>query len=322
MHSYDNSKALYVIKAFAILSVIFAHCVYKNPTVQKMTSLIGIVGVPVFLICAGIFFNQNESPKLFWVKKVKGIVVPWMIFGTITYLLSAILGNDFSFHSFLFWLIGYGTWLYYVTILLLYYLLFRAIKWSGLPYVMIAVGIVSIVLDVYKLNPISNLIGNYLNMFSRVGFFAVGMLLKKENKIRIQFINGYWGCLSFISTIALVTAIMVFEVPPLVFFLLNLIYVLVAIVFLLFLSQRLANNRLLQNIGKQTYIIYFLHMQFGIGLVNKIINTAGLFVQNDWILFIIKPILVLSIVYAGITLLNFIITKLKLEKYKWIAGMR
>ena len=78
----NNSNAFFVVKAFAALSIVSAHCVYRNtPQVQAITDLFGMVGVPIFLIVAGVFFKQNEENDTFWMKKLKGIIVPWVTFG-------------------------------------------------------------------------------------------------------------------------------------------------------------------------------------------------------------------------------------------------
>lgn len=230
-----NSRAFYVIKAFAILCVIFAHCTYKTtPLAQKTTNLIGIIGVPIFLISSGLFFNIKEDAKNFWRKKFKGIVVPWIVFGILTYFISVVTGNPFGLLNLLLWVVGYGTWLYYVTILLLYYLLFRTIKWDGLPYLMIVVWIVSIILDAFGINPLSNLIGSFLNIFSRIGFFAIGILLRKSNLLDVKSPQMPIKIILTIATIGIGTTIIIFDKILIVQCLLKLIYVLFASAILFF----------------------------------------------------------------------------------------
>lgn len=75
------SESLFVIKAFAILSVTAAHCVYTDMYVQRLTSLIGTIGVPVFLIVAGYYFNKKEQWNVLAKKKMRRIVVPWIFMG-------------------------------------------------------------------------------------------------------------------------------------------------------------------------------------------------------------------------------------------------
>ena len=39
------SDTAYIMKGLAILSVIFAHCVYDDPNIQRGSSIIGTIGV-------------------------------------------------------------------------------------------------------------------------------------------------------------------------------------------------------------------------------------------------------------------------------------
>ena len=43
------SKTIYIMKALAIITVIMAHCTYGDSDIQRVTDIIGTVGVPIFL---------------------------------------------------------------------------------------------------------------------------------------------------------------------------------------------------------------------------------------------------------------------------------
>ena len=319
----DNSRALYVMKAFAILFVVFAHCVYREPPmVQKITELLGIIAVPIFLMISGIFFKAEEPGRSFWKKKFKGLVVPWLIWGVVTYFIAVVLGRPCGLLEMLRWCIGHGTWLYYVTILLFYYVVFRAIKWRGTPYVMIAIWIVSNVLDVFELNLISNAIGDHLNAFSRIGFFAIGVLLGRFGILKWQP-PRLWAKIVFpVTAVGAGVLVVAFDETPVEVYLLRLFFVMLACVSLFICSQGMSDCRLLQNVGQQTYLIYFLHMQLGIGLAGKLIGLFSLPTIAKWGILVVQPVLVVSLVYTGIIVLDLILTKLRLEKYEWIIGMR
>lgn len=319
----DNSQALYVMKAFAILFVVFAHCVYREtPMVQKITELLGIIAVPIFLMISGIFFKAEEPGRSFWKKKFKGLVVPWLLWGVVTYFIAVVLGRPCGLLEMLRWCIGHGTWLYYVTILLFYYVAFRAIKWRGTPYVMIAIWMVSNVLDVFGLNLISNAIGEHLNAFSRIGFFAIGVLLRRFGILKWQP-PRLWAKIVFpVTAVGAGVLVVAFDETPVEVYLLRLLFVALACVSLFICSQGLSDCRLLQNVGQQTYLIYFLHMQLGIGLARKLIALFSLPTIANWGILVVQPVLVVSLVYIGIVVLDLILTKLRLEKYEWIIGMR
>lgn len=318
-----NSSALYVIKFFAILSVVFAHCSYHNtPVAHSISGLIGGLGVPIFLISSGIFFNGTEDAKKFWMKKLKGIIVPWLIFGVLTYILAVILGSPFGVVDMLRWIIGHGSWMYFVTILLFYYAFFRAIRWEGIHYVAIALWILSNVLDVFGVNPISNLVGQYLNPFSRIGYFSIGVMAKKVGVLEFKMPKLWIKLVASFVTLGLGVASICLGKIAFAAYLTEMIFTLCAATTLFFWSQSLSECKLLQNVGKQTYLIYFLHMQLGIGAVNAVIHALSLPSAADWVLLFVKPVAILSLVYFGIFVLDIIIKKLGMSKFKWIIGMK
>lgn len=319
-----NSKAFYVVKAFAILSVIFAHCTYSGtPTVQAITDLLGGIGVPIFLASAAVFFNEKEDWRSFWFKKLKNIVCPWILFGVITYLGGVFLGGNgtFGIVKLLHWCIGYGSWMYFVTILLMCYAIFRAIRWDGLPYVMIALFLLSNILDVFGINPITNLIGSYLNVFTRIGYFAIGILLKKASVMKLET-PKLWIKLS-LSAFAVVMGVLciVLDVPVLSYFI-HLSFILSVGSSLFFWSQSLADCKLLEGIGKQTYFIYFVHMQIGNAVLNLIMKLAGLPAAANWMWLIVKPVAILFFIYAIAVIAVKVAALIKLDKLKWLAGLR
>lgn len=318
-----NSRALYVIKFFAILSVVFAHCSYDNTLLaHSISGLLGSLGVPIFLISSGIFFNHKENAKVFWMKKFKGLIVPWLLFGVLTYLLTVMLGTSFETLNMFRWMIGHGTWLYFVTILLFYYVFFRAIRWEGIHYVAIALWVLSNVLDVFEVNIISNVIGQYLNPFSRIGYFSMGVIAKKAGVLEFKMPKLWIKLAVSAGTLAIGVATMVVEDVAFAAYFAKMVFSLCATATLFFWSQSLSECKLLQNIGKQTYLIYFLHMQLGIGAVNAVVRVLPLPAAMDWVLLFVKPVAILALIYIGIVILNAVVTKLGLSKYKWIIGMK
>ena len=80
----DISKTFYVVRMFAIISVATAHLGTLDPAVvDTIKSMIGTIGVPVFLICSGYYFRRTDSWKDFFVQRKK-IIVPWLILGSCT----------------------------------------------------------------------------------------------------------------------------------------------------------------------------------------------------------------------------------------------
>lgn len=59
------SNTFYVYKAFAILFVIMAHCTYSTDMVSRISTVFGMIGVPIFLFTSGFFLNRNQNAKVF-----------------------------------------------------------------------------------------------------------------------------------------------------------------------------------------------------------------------------------------------------------------
>lgn len=77
----DNSvsKLFYNIRGFAIISVAYAHSLpFSTLFLYDVSSLIGIIGVPCFLIASGYYYRKQEW-KDFLSRKIICIVVPWLI---------------------------------------------------------------------------------------------------------------------------------------------------------------------------------------------------------------------------------------------------
>ena len=80
------------------------------------------------------------------------------------------------------------------------------------------------------------------------------------------------------------------------------------------------NVNILIDIGKNTYLIYFLHMQFGIFTIRYIFQKIGI-LHLEWITLILQPVCILMVVYAGIKLLRFLSQKICLDRFMWVFGI-
>ena len=118
------SRFFYVLRGVAILSVAYAHSIsLENVALQRIGMLLGLLGVPLFLLSSGFFFNPTSFTKL--VKNTSiNIIVPWIIWGTFAYSLSVYLGSVISLKSYLAYILGNGTWLYFVPVLIILRIVF------------------------------------------------------------------------------------------------------------------------------------------------------------------------------------------------------
>ncbi len=215
MNSEERSKQIYALKAFAILSVVCAHM--KLTISQgdagwlsnKIISAYAILGVAAFFICSGFYYmRKNGDSIVFWRKKIRTLIVPWFLWGILTYLLGIILTNkSLSVIDLFKWVIGVQSWYYFVTVLLVLFVLFKFKKNNYLIGILIAISLLSNILTILEIWKSSEWMTPYLNPLNWIIFFALGILWREyENKIskillnrsiRLGMRGGYFCYLSF-----------------------------------------------------------------------------------------------------------------------------
>lgn len=189
------NSILNVAKCLAIISVILAHCRSTDyGFLSTITERIGTLGVLTFLIMGGYYFNIEKYGFIpFFKNKLKTIFIPWMFTGTVVYL----IGLHFNLIDWLLWIVGYKTYLYYLTIIMSCFLILSFFSKRKHLYFFIFLTILSISLTsygyidllVFKLSKGNIVFYNYLNIFNWLGFFSVGILLKKNMGHFLFFLN-------------------------------------------------------------------------------------------------------------------------------------
>lgn len=319
------SRAIYIWRAFGIFSVAFAHCTYSNLEQQRIAALFGTIGVPIFLMASGYYYNNNLNFLALCYKKIKSIIIPWIFWGGITYGINVITGNSIcSFSGYFQWLLGYGTWLYYVPVILCCYICFYRVR--NFHTVCIIAGI-SAIANIFTLCGISDMIRiitNYQNPLNWFLFFLIGMVIKRYcgNKI---LLCGWikWGLFALTGIIGCFYCNKVF---PSYWSLYSIPFELLAATCLLQIALKFPFKMedALLNIGKQTYILYFTHMQIGIVILNKLFYTLK--VSNfsgivGIIIFLIRPVGVIYITFAIVWICKRFLRKFKLFKLAKLAGI-
>jgi len=313
---------LYVLKAFAIISAVAAHCSgYTMPYAQRISGLLGTIGVPVFLLLSGFFFKKDGNN--FWKKKWKTVVVPWLIWGVATYFIGVILENgELSLRAGVEWILGCSTWLYFVPVLLLCFALFRICSEKWWIYGMIGIWLLSNGLTITGVWGGIGPVTPYQNVLNWVGFFAIGVLLQK---IRKKAPNISFGAKSsnYIIAAVLMSAIYVWWIEPSYWTILSIPVELAVGFLLLELSNRMKQNRLLLAIGKNTYPIFFAHMQFGVGISNKLLfnHVLARIGMLEYAVVIIRPIVVVVLTYGLIAAGRTLVRRAGFGQWLWILGI-
>ena len=331
MNKIDNSylgkerlsRTIYVLRAISITCVVSAHCESFLSNAETIRRLLGTIGVPCFLICSGYFFNQKQPAKEFWMKKLKNIIVPWIIWGIITYAISVLFGeNVISIDQGLKWILGYNTWLYYVPVLLICFFLGRLC--NNKIRIVFCLCLFFISWSLSYLGVLSNgVITLYQNPFNHVGFFIVGMLLSKTNWLILNITkNKKVAVLAFFMAISIVYTVFgkgigywasIFSIP----------FELLAFIVLFWIAQLLADKKTLVQIGKISFFIFFTHMQIGIEISNKIFFRwlpSG-FIALDYLYVLIKPVAIILVCYFIWILLKSFLKLIKMSKLGWIISV-
>lgn len=305
------SKTMYVIKAFSILSVLVAHInKINNETIPKSIitnwyNLFGIVGVICFFIIGGYFYNIKENnTKKFWKKKIKTIVIPWILAGSITYIMHVIKKNDLSLLSYFKWVLGSGTIYYYLTNYVLFLFIFKYLKKSDkILYICIALTVIQSIFNTFNIHLQLKFITYYLNIFNWIGFFALGILIRKY-KLLDKLIE-HKEILIYAIAISIVLFIVMYKYKIYGYFhILALPYELVNAIIVFYMSYKLSNNNFLTFIGKISFCIYLYHIQ----IVQKVCWSL----PSNIFFIIINPFLGLMLM----VLIIFIGIKI-VEKFKY-----
>lgn len=118
----ELSERIYKIKAICILFAISMHMTSKNEICHYIMKAIGISAVPMFFFLSGFFYDYTRSLKEIIKRTLKKICIPWWIWGTITYFFTVYISpRSFLFKDLILWVTGKGTWYYYLTVLIILY---------------------------------------------------------------------------------------------------------------------------------------------------------------------------------------------------------
>ena len=186
----DTSSILNIAKILSILCVILAHSRINDYSYYShLAERLGCLGVVTFFFIAGYFFNISKYGFVpFFKKKVTSIFIPWLFWGSVVFIISNSPKNIISWLN---WMIGNGTYLYYLTMLIICYLLFSISENKVFCYSAIFLNVTSLLLTSFNILESHLEINNYLNPFNWIGFFALGILLKNIFFNFLIFINKH-----------------------------------------------------------------------------------------------------------------------------------
>lgn len=174
-----SSKSLYAARILAILCSVAAH-MPGNGAEGKILAMAGTMGVPFFFFAAGLFFRPDDHTA--WIRFIKKVGVPWLFSGTVMWAIGSL--NHYNNLTMLAFVLGKGSYLYYMTVSAVLYLVFSYIPQRFYPVCM-GVGVLGMAGLHYGLVIVSP----YLTVTYWLPYFCVGLLLgagKPENAEKLM----------------------------------------------------------------------------------------------------------------------------------------
>lgn len=326
--SEKTSSIIDELKGLALISIVSAHTATGgNGTIisnlsERFLKAFGIIGVLIFLIISGYLFGHDKKPlTIFSKRKIRSLIIPWVIVGTIVYMVSSFSGaqkEDVSIMKYLLFLIGQGTYLYFMTILIICYIVFFYLrKQNKILLISMLLSLISIVLTNYKfigLNP-------YLNPLNWIGYFALGILISNN----YRDINSYIPKLIYNNRIRVLALLLAFNIVMLVLSVANksysywslfgLLYAYSTMVLIFIFLEKESPIFTLIKLGKSSFTLYLLHMPIA-GVINIIFSRF-----NNLIIF--KPLIVIGVTLFLVEIFKLFSNKIGMQKYANIVlGIR
>ena len=269
-----------------------------------------------FFVISGFFYKRTKGDtKKYWSKKVKTVFIPWILFAIGTFALSILLNKSLEGFplSFVKYFLGIGSLYWYMSMSIVMFVIFKYITKRWQLVLCVIISIVSVYLTAFHIIPVVPYFNQYLNLFNWIGFFAIGILLRKENLLE-KLINTKSFIISLIIVVAsiIVAVLRDNEVKSYVD-VTSLFTEVFGLVFILNLSNWLANNKLLIDIGKKSFFIYLMHIQ-----VAGIITTR---LPYNAFFFILRPFIALAVCYIVSVVFKYLLKLLKLNKYSFVFGL-
>lgn len=199
------------IKGIAIVSVISAHCnaiintEYQVAVIlSKLLANFGTTGVLCFFFISGILFHFNGNFVEFWKRKLIKFIPAWFVSSSAVYLYVHLRKPPLSLESYINFIIGNGSYCYYMTILIIIYAIFTIFPFMRTRVGLIICIIITLVSVLFF--PKIGYISPYLNIFNWIGYFSLGYLLGKDVFIRFEnnVLNNKFFCIYFIYGVLLV----------------------------------------------------------------------------------------------------------------------
>ena len=320
--STQASQMFSTARIYCLISIVSAHMYFYGTFAYDFLSRLGTIGVILFLIMAGYFFKPSKFTSVGHLLKNKfySICIPWLFLGSLTWLYKATLSSQFrSVNEYFKWILGNGSYLYYIPVLLLCFLmLYKAPE--IILYALLPITAVSIFLTTCGLlDPIYSFIGisAFLNVFNWIGFFSLGMLLQKIDTEKLFDFFKKFRILNVSLFVTAFVLLLIFKNVSYGYFsYIAIPYELLGCMAILSMSTlSLTKFQFFKELSNLSFSIYLIHMIF-IGLLDQIMNLSN-------ITRLASPLIIIVVSFFFLFVGRFISKKIHLEKnYILLTGAR
>lgn len=325
MNEISNRQSLtfWNMKAFAVVAIVACHCCHvaenagavNRVTVTFFSYWISY-GVPVFYFIAGFFFKADDGVVVFWKKKLKTIIIPWIFTGTVVWCYVAFRKGGMTIENWFKFLFMRDSYLYFLTDLICFYLVFCLIRnWKGY---LVWIGGILTLLTIYGEVAripllIDNIPGHGLPIVN-LWIFYVGVVARKY--MLCKFFQSIKSS-SFIILFIVIRTCQLYIWRSSVGIIINIVCAICFLIALYSICYIMSENehRLIEKVGKNSFSIYLLHMPVA-GIVANVLNRSEWFALfTFW-----RPMIVIGITIVMIQWYTFIVRK----KRNWLMliGMR
>lgn len=322
-NKHTFSDYCYVLRGLAIISVAYAHSLtLSTPYLQRIGAILGLAGVPLFLVLSGLWFKESSWRQLID-KLIRDIGMPWLIWGTFGYIISLFLGAvKCGVLSYVAFICGHGTWLYYLLVYVVIRLIFNKLNRGGYLLAFILISLVSSVLSYYNqvyCNTVGQFITPWQNPLNWLGFFAIGIIIKRHNLIRrVQEMQLFVKASIFVLPLAPATMLACVSSKINYWNPLAIAFEYSVISGAFVIAMYCYKSKLLKVLGENSLLLYLLHIQLGIAIANIVYKALNL---PEFIILLTKPLVVLLITMLFIATIKKAINMFRLSKYSHLFGI-
>ncbi len=313
--------AFSVARVFAVISIISAHVNISSPKwADKMVSAIGSIGVIVFIILSGYFYRPEKYQNVFrmLLEKTKTVGIPWVVMGSLSFVSGAIVTDSFSIVRWITYLLGYQSFLYYLPVLMICYIVFY--RQSKIGYMicgaMTVISVYATALGLLDGVTATLHLTNYLNIFNWIGYFGLGCYLRSVDKDKLYRFLRRSTVFSVPAFIVMYVLICIFQIKTGYFSYIGMPYQLVAALAIAGVSTAAClDHKVIHTVSNMTFTIYLVHMPL-IGLIDVIFKLNIVTKLLAPLIILLSTVILLYIGYLCARLI-------KLEKlYGILTGMR